>query len=262
VVDTFGVVEQNAWQPGLHLKLPWTNVVMFSTQTQKYTEDGSDTATITALSNEGLTVSMGVALNYHVDGDKSPEIYKTVGTNYVQTVMVNPIHAIPRDIISKYDAKTLYSAMSSDTNPDRVRIESELFNGISKGIDNADGTSRGIIIEKVFLRNVNLPKTLTDSIEAKLSMEQQIAQKKFEVQKQEMEAERIKAEAEGNANKVRIEAQANADRMRLEAQGQADANAKVSASINENVMMWQFIQTMKDNPNMKDNSKAIYISKL
>lgn len=253
VVDTFGSVDSVPLQPGLHIKAPWANVIMFSTQTLKYTEGSNDVATVSALSNEGLTVSMGVALNYHIVGDRAPEIYKTIGTDYKSIVMLNPIHAVPRDIISKYDAKTLYSAMQSDNNPDRVKIENELYAGITKGLNNQDGSTRGIIIEQVFLRNIDLPKTLTDSIEAKLSMEQQIAQKKFEVQKQQMEAERVTAEAEGSANKVRIEAQANADKMRIEAQGQADANAKVTTSINENIMMWQFIQTMKDNP------KAIYI---
>jgi regulator of protease activity HflC (stomatin/prohibitin superfamily) len=33
VVDTFGVVDNIPMQPGLHIKAPWTNVVMFSTQT-------------------------------------------------------------------------------------------------------------------------------------------------------------------------------------------------------------------------------------
>jgi regulator of protease activity HflC (stomatin/prohibitin superfamily) len=253
VADTFGTVDPTPWQPGLHIKAPWTSVIMFSTQTQKYTEGSGDVATVSALSNEGLTVSMGVALNYHIVGDNAPEIYKSIGTDYKSVVMLNPIHSVPRDIISKYDAKTLYSAMKSDSNPDRIKIEQELYDGIEKGLNTNDGKSRGIVIEKVFLRNIDLPKTLTDSIEAKLSMEQQIAQKQFEVQKQQMEAERVTAEAEGVANKVRIEAQANADKMRIEAQGQADANAKVASSINDNIMAWQFIQTMKDNP------RAIYI---
>lgn len=55
IADTFGVVDDNVFQPGLHLKLPWTTVTMMSGQTQKYLDYGnSDTATITALSNEGF----------------------------------------------------------------------------------------------------------------------------------------------------------------------------------------------------------------
>jgi regulator of protease activity HflC (stomatin/prohibitin superfamily) len=55
VADTFGVVDENAWNPGLHIKAPWTGITMFSGQTQKYMDyTNGDVATITALSNEEL----------------------------------------------------------------------------------------------------------------------------------------------------------------------------------------------------------------
>ena len=139
IADTFGVVDNNVYQPGLHLKAPWTGVTMMSGQTQKYMDYGSgDVATITALSNEGLSVSMAIAVNYHLDTTKATEVYKRVGPNYQSVVMVNPIHAVPRDIISKYDVKTLYSA-SQPGSADRARIENELYTGIQNGLEEFEG---------------------------------------------------------------------------------------------------------------------------
>ena len=222
VTDTFGVVGDDVLQPGLHLKAPWTAVHMFSGQTQKYIDYGnSDVATITALSNEGLSVSMGVAVNYHLDTTKAPEVYKRIGVNYPSVVMVNPIHSVPRDIISRYDAKTLYSAAQAGS-PDRAKIENELFNGINTGI-NGMGVKDAIVIEQVFIRNIDLPQTLKDSIASKLQMEQEISKKEFEVRKQEMES----------------------NRMRVEAQGIADANKIIANSLTSSYLEWYAIEMMK-----------------
>jgi regulator of protease activity HflC (stomatin/prohibitin superfamily) len=223
VADTFGVVDDNVLQPGLHFKWPWTGVTMMSGQTQKYLDYGNtDTATITALSNEGLSVSMAIAVNYHLDTTKSTEVYKKVGPNYQNIVMVNPIHAVPRDIISKYDAKTLYSASQPGT-ADRAKIENELYDGIQRGI-NSGGVKDSVVIEQVFIREIKLPQTLMDSIAMKLSMEQQIAQKQFEVQKQEAES----------------------NRMRAEARGISDANKIISGSLTQAYLEWYGIEMMKN----------------
>jgi regulator of protease activity HflC (stomatin/prohibitin superfamily) len=230
IADTFGVVDNNVLQPGLHLKFPWTGITMMSGQTQKYMDYGSgDVATITALSNEGLSVSMAIAVNYHLDTSKATEVYKRVGPNYQSIVMVNPIHAVPRDIISKYDVKTLYSASQPGT-ADRAKIENELYTGIQTGI-NSGGVKDSVVIEQVFIREIKLPQTLMDSIASKLSMEQQIAQKQFEVQKQDAES----------------------NRMRSEARGIADANQIISGSLTETYLQWYWIESMKANP------KTIYV---
>lgn len=198
VKDTFGVVSDTVFQPGLHLKLPWTAVHPMSTRTTKYAET-EDVIVIDALSNEGLKVSMGIAVNYRAVPNATPELYKTVGLDYASIILKQPVHSVPRDIISQYDAKTLYSAGQSEDNPNRAKIEQELYDGISDGM-----AERGIIVERVWIRNIQLPPTVTGAIEAKLKMEQEIAQKEFEVFKEKAEADRKIAEANGIAESNRI----------------------------------------------------------
>lgn len=237
VKDTFGSVDSDVLQPGLHLKGPFTNVIMFSTQTQKYLDTGTpgqnDVATITALSNEGLAVTMEIAITYHIDPSHAPELYKTVGVDYQSVIMKQPIHSVPRDIISKYDAKTLYSAVSNQSadNTDRVKIEQELFNGISKGVLKDNGSGRGIVIEYAFIRSIDLPKNLKDAITQKLQTEQAIQQKDFEVQVAKKEAERKVAEAHGIA----------------------EANQIISSSLTDQYLKWYWVENEKDNPS------AIYV---
>ena len=226
VTDTFGVVDDAVLQPGMHLKWPWTSVIMFSTQTQKYLDEGTpgerDVATISAISNEGLTISMGIAVMYHIDPAYAPKLYKTVGPSYPSVLMKNPIHAVPRDIISRHDVKSLYSAVTSNSE-DRAQIEGNLYDGITKGLLDENGKTRGVIIENVYLREIVLPPTLTSAIESKLKMEQQISEKQFEVQKQEMES----------------------NRMRAEAKGIADANKIIANSLTQSYLEWYSIEMMK-----------------
>jgi len=227
VKSTFGVVEPAPYQPGLYLKLPWSGVTLFSTQTQKYYDIGTlgdhDVAQIQALSSEGLTVTMEIAVNYHIEGSKAPEMLKTVGSDYSNIILKPSVHSVPRDIIAKYDAMSLYQA-ATNSSEGRTGIEQQLLNDISKQILNTDSSSRGIVVERVYLRNVILPKSITDAIESKQSMQQQIQEKKFEVEKQNAES----------------------DRMRAEAQGIADANKIISNSLTPSYLEWYTIEMMKN----------------
>jgi regulator of protease activity HflC (stomatin/prohibitin superfamily) len=182
VQNTFGVVDDKVLQPGLSVKNPFTNVIQMSTRTLKYMDYGkSDVATITALSNDGLETTMGIAVNYRLNPVKASAIYKQVGTNYDSVIMVNPIHSVPRDLISKYDTKTLYSA-SVEGSSDRAKLERELYSAISDRINDM-GVSESIIIEQVSIRNIDFVQTYKDSIASKMKMDTEIAQKKLEVEK-------------------------------------------------------------------------------
>jgi regulator of protease activity HflC (stomatin/prohibitin superfamily) len=154
--------------------------------------------------------------------------------------MVNPIHSVPRDLISKYDTKTLYSA-SREGSTDRAMLEQELYEGITTRL-NSIGVPNSIVIEQVSIRDIDFPQVYKDAITSKMQMDTEIQQKALEVQKQEMEAKRVVAQAEG-------EATANIAR----AKGEAEANRIRTESLSPALLQYTWIQSMKDNP------RAIYV---
>ncbi|MCK9593092.1 MAG: prohibitin family protein [Methanoregula sp.] len=241
IQDTFGSVDNNVLQPGFHLKGPFTRIIPMSTQTQKYFDYGTtnDKATIVALSNDGMSTTMGIAVNYHLSPGKVVDLYKNVGTDYSNVVMVNPIHSVPRDLISKYDTKTLYSA--SQQGADRARIEQELYSGITERL-NAIGVKDSIVIEQVSIREIDFPQSYKDAITAKMNMDTQIAQKNLEVQVAEAEAKKAVATATGEAN-------ANIERAR----GEAEGNLIRTRSLSPMLLQYTFIESIKTNP------KVMYI---
>lgn len=241
IQDTFGSVHADTLQPGFHLKSPFTSVNMMSTRTAKYVDYGSsDKATIVALSNDGMQTTMGIAVNFHINPAKAVDLYKNVGMGYMDIVMVNPIHSVPRDLISKYDTKTLYSA-SKEGSTDRAKLEQELYEGITARL-NAIGVADSIIIEQVSIRDIDFPQVYKDSITSKMRMDTEIQQKELEVKKQQMEAQRVVAQAEGEAN-------ANI----ALAKGEAEANRIRTASLSPALLQYTWIQGMLNNAN------AIYI---
>jgi len=224
VYDMLGNVSDDELQPGFHFKNPVATVYQMSTRTQEYTmsymqgEGAKYSAdVISALTKEGLTVDLDMTVLYRLESPKASDVYKTVGLNYVDVIVRPQIRTAIRDVVALYDAKQIYSE-------ERQTIGLEIFDEMEPSLK-----ERGIILEKVLIRHVQIPDELTKAIEQKLTAEQNIAKKAFEVQ----------------------EAQQEANRKREEAQGIADANTIISNSLTNNYLRWYWIDSLQ-------NQQSIY----
>ena len=63
---------------------------------------------------------------------------------------------------------------------------------------------RGLILEQLLIRNINLPASVKLSIESKINAEQDAQKMTFVLQKEKQEAERKRVEAQGIADYQRI----------------------------------------------------------
>ena len=68
----------------------------------------------------------------------------------------------------------------------------------------ADFKSRGLILEQLLIRNINLPNSVKKTIESKINAEQDAQKMTFVLQKEKQEAERKRVEAQGIADYQRI----------------------------------------------------------
>merc|ERR1740120_257205 len=93
---------------------------------------------------------------------------------------------------SQSDAKDLYGEM-------RIILQSNLTVAMEEAL-----APRGIVVEKVLLRQVALPTQLKAAIEAKAQAEQDAKRMEFVLQKEKQEADRKKIEATGIADFQRI----------------------------------------------------------
>jgi prohibitin 1 len=218
VVDLFGKVRAEALASGLHLVNPLANVHRMSIQTSEVKE------TMDTPSSEGLIVHLDVSILYHLDSSKAPEVYRTIGSDY-ESVLVKPnVRSAVREVTSSYEAKALYS-------PEREKMSAEINQHIVAAIQ-----PRGVVVERMLLRDVALPPRVQQAIQEKLSAEQEAARMQFVLQKEKQEAERKKIEAEGISNFQKI----------------------VTEGINENLLKWKGIEATKELA-LSSNAKVVVI---
>jgi prohibitin 1 len=217
VKDFFGSVSSSTLSPGIGLVMPLTSVVKMSVQTQEIKEVAE------VPSQEGLILSLETSLLFQLDPSKAVEIYRTVGSDYVGTIVEPQFRSAIREITASYEAKALYSA-------EREKIAGEIF-ALFKRL----AGDRGIIVQQVLLRKIGLPPVVANAIQEKLRREQEAEQMKFVLQKEQQEAERKRIEAQGVADFQRIVATGISQQL-LEWKG-IEATEKLAASPNAKIVV-------------------------
>jgi regulator of protease activity HflC (stomatin/prohibitin superfamily) len=199
VTSLYGSVQPDILTSGLNVINPLLDVTDFDIQTQNYTMSSSQSEgaqqgddAIRVLSNDGLEVVIDLTVLYRVSGIDAPTIFKEIGVNYIDKIVRPVTRTRIRDNAVYYDAVALYSTK-------RVEFQDRIFKTIE-----ADFKSRGLILEQLLIRNINLPASVKASIESKINAEQDAQKMTFVLQKEKQEAERKRVEAQGIADYQRI----------------------------------------------------------
>lgn len=182
VVDFFGIVSDNTLKSGINFVNPLAKVIKFSIKTQEIKED------MDVPSKEGLTVGLEISVLFHLNPEKASLVYKTIGENYAQIILIPNFRSVCRGVTASYEAKALYTS-------EREQLAQLIRDELSKVV-----RERGITIESTPLRKVILPEGLSKAIEAKLQAEQESQRMQFILQKEEQEAQRKRIEAKGIAD--------------------------------------------------------------
>lgn len=199
VKSLYGSVQPTVLESGLHLINPLLTVTDFDIQTQNYTmsaihtegaQEGDDA--IRVLSNDGLEVVIDLTVLYRVAPESAPKIFKQIGVNYTDKIVRPVTRTRIRDNAVYYDAVALYSTK-------RNEFQQRIFKSIEE-----DFKARGLVLEQLLIRNINLPVSVKASIESKINAEQDAQKMTFVLQKEKQEAERKRVEAQGIADYQRI----------------------------------------------------------
>jgi prohibitin 1 len=217
VLTLFGRVTGETLPEGIHLVNPLKSVQKLSVQTQSIKESAN------VPSNEGLILALDTSLLFRLDKNKAANVYQTVGENYVEKIVEPTLRAAIRASTSAHTANALYTNARELV---QQQIQEELKNQLDP---------RGVIVENVLLRDVQLPATLKGSIEAKQQAEQDALRMNFTLQKEKQEAERKRIEAQGIADFQKIVATGISAQL-LEWKG-IEATEKLALSTNAKVVI-------------------------
>jgi regulator of protease activity HflC (stomatin/prohibitin superfamily) len=171
---------------GLQIHAPWVEVIRYDARVQEQLED------ITALSSNGLSIGMDVSVRWQPDVATMPELHTTYGTDYYRKLVQPELRSAAREVVGLFTPEELYSSK-------RQQLQTEMIERVRKGVE-----TRFISIEAVLIRDVRLPQQIQTAIENKLEEEQEAQRYEFTLQKEKLEAQRKKIEAEGEAEYQRI----------------------------------------------------------
>ncbi|NDD29587.1 MAG: prohibitin family protein [Proteobacteria bacterium] len=202
---------------GWHLVRPWAHVQPWSVRTQEYTmsskhDDGAvagDDAMV-CQTTEGLQVRIDVTVLFHIEPGDAHQLWKTVGSNYINTIVRPATREAVRTVVSQYPIMSIYSNASAVETKDGDGVVS--FPGkrreVEQGIQTAlapSFESKGIRLERVLLRNVDyVSKEYEAAIVSKQVAQQQVLAQQFLLQIEKIKAQQKVVQSEGQAEAIRL----------------------------------------------------------
>jgi len=200
VVVTLGKVKEGTLQEGIHIKAPFVQVVKKIDNRIVKLEVQTE-----AFSKDLQTVDTKIAVNYRVDTKKSYSIYKNVGTDYEEVLVVPAVNEVLKAAAAKYTAE--------ESVVNREAISDDLIVGLNNKLNDA-----GLFVTDINIVNYDFSEAFIAAIEDK-----QVAQQKL-----------LKAETEKQTEITN--AQAKAEATKIEAEGTAEANRVLNDSLSDRVL--------------------------
>jgi len=225
----FGNVSKDILKNGLHIVFPLVEVKNLDVRTQDYTmsvakEEGVRKGDdgITSLTKDGLQITLDITVWYMLDPKDAGTVYQEIGAGYIEKIVRPAIRTAIRNATVKYNVSEIYSLKRD-----------ELTDFIYKELQ-TNMADKGIICDKVLLRNIDLPARVKTAIDEKIAAEQDAQKMEYVLDKEKREKERKLIEAEGIAI----------------------SQKKISESLNKQYLQWYYIQNLKE-VLKTDNTKIV-----
>lgn len=230
VAVLFGEVQETPYPEGLNIVNPFLTWVDMDVR-----QDSFKITQLEMPTRDQLLSKVDLSIQWRLDKTQAPFIYRDTGDK--ERIVQVHLHPKARSLIRELGTKIL---RAEDLFKDEVRQElaSSLEVGLAEYV-----ADKGIIIESVLLRNINLPPVLAEAIGRKKEREQ-------EVERQRAELERVKLEQEqgvAQASASRRAAEEDAKRIRILAEAKAFEIATINkaASGNPAYIQLQSLEALK-----------------
>ena len=234
ILTTFGKVEPNTVSAGVHVIAPWQKIVKLDNRTQKVSVE-TDT-----FSKDIQQVKVSLAVNFCIDQTTAQELYKTVGVNYYESVVLPRILENVKAVVAEYSAENLVAK--------RGELSDEILTRLTD-----DAAAYGINIISISVEDIDFTDEFTDAVERKqvasqnkLAAETEQAQKTMEEQ---AAADRAVISAKAKAEQDIIAANAELEVTKIQAEAalyagekEAEMNKRIAESLTPNLVKYYYIK--------------------
>ncbi len=215
VKRTLGKYRDAPLERGVALFNPLTStVVKVSTQTENME------VSLNLPSKEGLNILAEISILYHLEGDQAPNLLRKIGPDFERSVILPVFRSAVADVSARYFAKDMHTGQ-------RAVIEEAIKEQMETNL-----AGRGIFIETVLVKSIQLPVNLARAIEEKLEAEQQSFRMEF----------------------ILLQTKQEADQQRIQAEGIRDAQLIIAEGLTQEVLRFKSIEAflkLAESPNTK-----------
>lgn len=221
IVTHFGKIEDKVLPAGFHVTGYFEQVHPVNIRTQ------IDRQELVAFSSDIQQVTLLVAINYNITPDIANTLWRTVGSNYKDTLMTPRLNEDVKAVVSNYTAESLIA--------NREKLSGEVLELLQHDLE-----SYGITVSTISIENIDFTDSFEAAVEAKQVATQEAQKAKTLQDQQTMEArqdaERKKIAAEAAAEAVKQQADAEAYETRVKAEAQAEANKMVAETVTDTLI--------------------------
>ena len=234
IVTTFGKVHDVTLDAGINFHAPWDKVITMDNREQRVP------FTMQAFSSDIQEVSISGSVNLNIDKSTAMNLYREVGTNYLNILVMPRISEEVKSVISKYTAEGLIV--------NRNNLSIEMADLLKSAL-----AQQGINILSVAVEDVDFSDAFTNAVEAKqvATQEKQKAQTEQERMTMEEEAASKRAIiiANAEAEKAKIAAQADLEVVKIQAEAalyagekEAEKNKRIAEALSDELIKYYWIK--------------------
>ena len=217
VATLFGSVRDHIYREGLHIPVhPLYKWHLYDARQKTHKESAE------VPSQDQLITQMEVSVQFRINQEMAAEILKNTGT----ATALRDVHLVPllRGMV-RDQGKTIKRAEDFFLDTTVEQLKASMTAGLQ-----TDLSAKGLIVDKVIIRDIRLPKFIMQAIERKKEREQEAAREKAELERYKTEQQKKIASAQAE----RQAAEEEAARRRLIADAQAYEIQKINDAVANN----------------------------
>ena len=217
VKRTFGKYADKPYTEGLKVFNPLSSrIIKITTQTENLE------VALNIPSKEGLNIRSEVSILYNVIASDAPDLLRNIGPDFERNIILPVFRSSVSDVTARFYAKDMHTG-------ERSTIEKAIRDQMMTYLD-----GKGLVVEAVLLKSIQMPSSLANAIEEKLEAEQRSQRMEFVLQ----------------------EARQQADQKRIEAEGVRDAQKIISEGLSPEILQFKSIEAFRELAN-SNNAKII-----
>ena len=179
---------RSKYSEGTHFKWPWNRVYPYDIRLQTLT------TTFDALSSDGLSVSLTVAMRWMLVEQDLGALHKEIGPQYIDSMLLPTLSSIVRHELAENTSLELFSSVRLEM---QARVLAEMKQQMTLKYRPMDVRESYVVVEDVLFAGVVLPPSVANAINDKMIAQQRSDTYRYRLSSERQESERKAIEADG-----------------------------------------------------------------